>query len=91
MTTWHEIGMNDTGNGALLGWAESADYPGIRQYDFASYCGREADRTWYEAINDRERLEYTTPAAAVKRYQQVVREADQSREVARLKKQLAAR
>lgn len=89
---WTSTGpCHDTGNGALIGWFESRDYPGVTKISFSSYCGREADREWYEAIGDSERREYTTPAKADERYRSLNRELAAERELRRVKAELERR
>jgi hypothetical protein len=86
---WTDTTTHDTGNGALVHVSTTTSWPGVKQYEFVSYCGRESDKTWYEAEGDSERLEFSTPAKAADRYRECVKLRDQSDEIEQLKKQLA--
>ena len=91
-TEWLSDGpAHDTGNGALRSRHSSADYPGVVQICFSSYCGREPDDEWYEATNDNDRLTFRSPAAAQQRYNQLAREQRAEKELAALKADLARR
>jgi hypothetical protein len=72
-TEWKTDRTRDTGNGALVHVSTSRRWPGVKQYEFVSYCGREEDKTWYEAVGDERRLEYSAPAKAEERYAECVR------------------
>ena len=91
MTTWGNQTTRDTGNGAMIHVSTSKEFPGVWQYKFRSYCGREEDKTWYEAVGDDRRLEYSTPKKAEERYRECVRLRDQSARIVALEKELASR
>ena len=90
-TNWNHTTMRDTGNGAVIHTSTSAAFDGVQQKEFCSYCGREKERTWYVAINDDAGLQFATPTKAQKRYEQIVRERDQSDKIRRLESKLASR
>jgi hypothetical protein len=81
-TTWNHDSSHDTGNGAMVHRSSSSDYPGVTMLEFRSYCGRESDKTWYEAVGDDSRLEFSTPSKAVERYNECVKLRDQSQKLA---------
>jgi hypothetical protein len=62
--SWTDDGMWDTGNGAMLYRLKSPGHPLARKYEFTSYCGRDNDHTWYEAVGDAEKIKYQTSDAA---------------------------
>jgi hypothetical protein len=92
MSEWTNIGRRDTGNGAIKYWSESKDYPGVRMYEVNVYArGRGENSLWYEAIGDQERREFTTPAKAADRYEQLNRESAAERELCAIKANLIRR
>jgi hypothetical protein len=71
MTTWLHSTTHDTGNGAIITRSYSAQYPGVMKIEFHSYCGREADKTWYEAQGDPNRVEFFRPSQAAQHFRKI--------------------
>lgn len=88
---WTTQTTRDTGNGAMIHVSTSPEWSGVTQYEFVSYCGRESDETWYEAVGDDARLHYSTPAKAAERYRECVKLRDQSARIRDLESQLRGR
>ena len=56
-------GCFDAGNGAIVFYEVNVKYPGITRVKFRSYCGRDANETWYK-IYGSSADRYKTIAAA---------------------------
>lgn len=91
MTKWESQSTRDTGNGALIHVSSCPEWSGVKQYEFVSYCRREENKTWYEAVGDDSRLEYSTPSGAAARYAECVKLRDQSAKIKKLESQLSRR
>jgi hypothetical protein len=84
---WNQQSRHDTGSGAIVYVSTSTSWPGVTMREFRSYCGRESDSTWYEAVGDDSRMRFSTPAKASSRYSECVKLRDQSAEIRRLQEQ----